>query len=207
MTDSDTQQQILKHLGYPEAQVPDPQVLDFMARAWEDLEKLSDFKYLYAEYSTLPDFLMQSEAYREYLAGSDGLLLCATTLGSRIDQHIQRMQLREMAYAVVLNAAAGVYLEQKADDFEKALPYSELGYRFCPGYSGTPLEDNRTIAWLLHAHRIGITFLDSGLMVPSKSMTGIIRIGGKARKCCAGCVNLQHCPYRERGTKCYPETL
>ena len=207
MTDSDTQQQILKHLGYPEAQVPDPQVLDFMAHAWEDLEKLSDFKYLYAEYSTLPDFLVQAEAYREYLAGSDGLLLCATTLGSRIDQHIQRMQLREMAYAVVLNAAAGVYLEQKADDFEKALPYSELGFRFCPGYSGTPLDDNRTIAWLLHAHRIGITFLDSGLMVPSKSMTGIIRIGGKARKSCAGCVNLQHCPYRERNTKCYSESM
>ena len=205
MTITDTEQQILKHLGYPKGQQPDEQVQHFMLRAWEDLEKLTDFKYIYAEYSVLPEFLKQHEAYSRYLAGCSGILLCATTLGSRIDQHIHRLQLREMAYAVVLNAAAGVFLEQKADDFEQALPYFQLGFRFCPGYGGTPLEDNRIIAQMLHAEKFGITFLDSGLMVPSKSMTGIIGIGKEGRKSCEGCVNLNHCPYREKGTKCYEE--
>ena len=116
---------------------------------------------------------------------------------------MKRLQMEDMAYAVVFDATAGVWIERKADEFEKTLPYPSLGFRFCPGYQGTPLEDNIKIANLVKANKIGISFLNSGLMIPMKSMTGIVRIGGDGRKSCKGCVAAEACAYRRRGTTCY----
>ena len=65
------------------------------------------------------------------------------------------------------------------------------------------MKDNLCIASLVKANKIGISFLDSGLMIPMKSMTGIVRIGGEGRKSCAGCVAREACSWRKRGTTCY----
>lgn len=196
------QKEILKHLGYPPEVAPDRSVAMRVENVWRTLEEISNFRYLYAEFSVLPRFL-QTEAYREYLADCSHILLCATTLGNEVDKHLRRLELTDMASAVVFDTTAGVYLEMLADTYEAALPYPELGFRFCPGYGGTPLSDSRNIAEILHAEKIGISFLDSGMMLPSKSMTGVIRIGGIKPKSCTNCTNFSHCSYRMRGTTCY----
>lgn len=195
--------EILKHLGYPVGAEVTADVNAMVEHALSELPTVADFRYLYAEFSTLPDFLHNADGYREYLAGADVIVLCATTLGAGIDRYMQRLQLTDMAYAVVFDAAAGVFLEEQADRYESSLPYPALGFRFCPGYGGTPLTDARKIADLVHAENIGITFLESGLMVPSKSMTGVLRVGGGARKSCTGCVNFDGCGYRARGERCW----
>jgi cobalamin-dependent methionine synthase I len=199
----DVEREIWKHLGYPTGEKPDAEVSAMIARALDELSTLAEFRYLHAEYTVLPDFLRDHEGYSGYLSGADSVVLCATTLGAGIDRRVQRLQLTEMAYAVVFNTAAGVWLEECADQYEKRLPYPPLGFRFCPGYNGTPLSDAREIARLLRAERIGITFLDSGLMVPSKSMVGVMRVGGSAHKSCAGCVAADACRFRQQGRTCY----
>ena len=171
--------------------------------ALREVEELAEFKYVYASYDKPQDFMVANAAYMDYLKGSEGYLLCATTIGIAIDRRLKRLQIEDMAYAVVFDAVAGVWIERKADDYEKTLPYPSLGFRFCPGYQGTPLEDNLQIANLVKANKIGISFLDSGLMIPMKSMTGIVRIGGTGRKSCKGCVAAGACTYRTRGTTCY----
>lgn len=196
------QKEILKHLGYPPEVVPDRSVAAQVENAWRSLEEISNFRYLYAEFSVIPEFL-QAAGYHEYLSDTNRILLCATTLGNEVDKHLRRLELTDMASAVVFDTTAGVYLEMLADTYEAALPYPELGFRFCPGYGGTPLSDSRNIAETLHAEKIGITFLDSGMMVPSKSMTGVLRIGGIKPKSCTNCANFSHCSYRMRGTTCY----
>lgn len=189
-------------MGYPKEVAPDCEMVDKVANAWQTLEQISDFRYLYAEFSVLPSFL-QTDGYREYLSGANSILLCATTLGSNTDRHLRRLELTDLSTALVFNATAGIYLETLADAYEAALPYSNLGFRFCPGYGGTPLSDSQLIAEKIDAEKIGITFLDSGMMVPSKSMTGVIRIGGEKRKSCSGCANISHCTYRMRGVTCF----
>ena len=214
--------EILKYLGYtfdeptipvetfPETSlqqsgktIVDEHTEQLIDRALREVEELAEFKYVYASYDYPQEFMLAHPAYMEYLHGSDGYLLCATTIGIAVDKRLKRLQMEEMAYAVVFDAAAGVWIERKADEFEKGLPYPSLGFRFCPGYQGTPLEDNLQIANLVKANKIGISFLDSGLMIPMKSMTGIVRIGGEGRKSCKGCVAAGACAYRRRGTTCY----
>ena len=206
--------EILKYLGYTvdEPTTPAKQsgktVVDehtelLIDRALREVEELAEFKYVYASYDYPQEFMLAHPAYMEYLHGSEGYLLCATTIGIAIDKRLKRLQMEDMAYAVVFDAVAGVWIERKADEFETALPYPSLGFRFCPGYQGTPLEDNLQIARLVKANKIGISFLDSGLMIPMKSMTGIVRIGGEGRKSCKGCVAAEACTYIKRKTTCY----
>ena len=199
--------EILKYLGYQKDETVDRQTELLIDRALREVEELAEFKYVYATYDEPQDFMLAHPTYMEYLLGSEGYLLCATTIGIAVDRRLKRLQMEDMAYAVVFDATAGVWIERRADEFEKALPYPSLGFRFCPGYQGTPLEDNAQIAHLVKAHKIGISFLDSGLMIPMKSMTGIIRIGGEGRKSCKGCVAAEACAYRKRGVTCYSENI
>lgn len=195
---------IVRYLGYPPDVAVDGNLLHRIERAVQEVEELSVFHYLHAHFTEPMPFMFANPAYMEHLSGADGYLLCATTLGAQVDRHLKRLQLTDMTNAVVLDAAASAYLEQRADEFERKLPYEHMGFRFCPGYGGTSLEDSREIALRLRAERIGITFLDSGLMVPLKSMMGIVKIGGReSRKSCADCVVRQGCTFRAHGTKCY----
>ena len=195
---------IVRYLGYPPDVAVDGDILHRIERAVQEVEELSVFHYLYAHFTEPMPFMLANPAYIEHLSGVDGYLLCATTLGAQVDRHLKRLQLTDMTNAIVFDAAASAYLEQRADEFERELPYEHMGFRFCPGYGGTSLEDSREIALRLRAERIGITFLDSGLMVPLKSMVGIVKIGGsKNRKSCSNCIAQQGCTFRTRGTTCY----
>lgn len=195
---------IVHYLGYPPDVMVENDILRRIEHAVQEVEELSGFHYLYAHFTEPMPFMLANPAYMEHLSGADGYLLCATTLGAQVDRHLKRLQLTDMTNAVVFDAAASAYLEQRADEFERELPYEHMGFRFCPGYGGTSLEDSREIALRLRAERIGITFLDSGLMVPLKSMMGIVKIGGSEnRKSCSDCVVRQGCAFRAHGTKCY----
>lgn len=194
---------VARYLGYPPETPVGEDVLQRIDRAIEEVEQLSSFHYIYAHFTEPLGFMLRNDAYMKHLSGAEGFLLCATTLGAQVDRHLKRLELTDMSYAIVFDAVASAYLEFKADEYERALPYPNRGFRFCPGYGSTPLEDSRDIVTRLRADRVGITFLDSGLMVPMKSMAGIIKLGGESRKSCEGCVARTGCVFRERGTRCY----
>jgi len=194
---------VIRYLGYPPEAPVGEDILQRIDRAVEEVEQLSSFHYLHAHFTEPLDFMLRHDAYMKHLAGAEGFLLCATTLGAQVDRHLKRLELTDMTYAIVFDATASAYLEYKADEFERTLPYPNRGFRFCPGYGGTPLEDCRDIVMRLRADRIGITFLDSGLMVPLKSMAGIVKLGGESRKSCEGCVARTGCVFRAHGTRCY----
>ncbi len=195
--------QILKYLGYPSEEHADGATLELIQRALKEVEHETVFQYQYGRFDKPQEFMLNSSAYMEFLAGTDEYLLCATTLGVQVDRRLKRLESQDMAYAVVFDATASVYLENLADAREQEIAGYAWGGRFCPGYGGTSLSDNSIIASLLRADRIGITFLESGLMIPMKSMMGIVRLGGKPRKSCKGCVASAGCPYRSKGTTCW----
>lgn len=194
--------EILKYLGHKDANSVDEHTNSLIDKALLEVEQQSKFKYIYEKFDEPQLFMKDISGYQSYLEDSP-FLLCATTLGVQIDRYIQRLQLKDMAYATVFDATASVFLETKADEFERNFEFENLGFRFCPGYSGTSFIDNQEIAKILKAERIGITFLESGLMVPLKSMVGIIKIGKKVKKSCDGCVAKCDCSFRRNGTYCY----
>lgn len=203
--------EILKYLGYKATNAVDEYTNSLIDKALREVEQYSNFKYIYEKFDEPLPFMKGISGYQDYLEDSP-FLLCATTLGVQVDRYLQRLQLKDMAYATIFDAAASIFLETKADEFEKNLEFGNRGFRFCPGYSGTSFLDNQEIAKILKAEKIGITFLESGLMVPLKSMVGIIKIQVATRQAlpphnekesCDNCAANENCNFRKNGMFCY----
>ena len=75
-----------------------------------------------------------------------------------------------------------------ADQMEKALQESidKLGWmhtnRFSPGYCGWHVSQQQLLFPLFQGHTCGVKLTDSSLMIPIKSVSGIIGLGEKVRK-------------------------
>lgn len=160
------------------------------------------FRYVSRIFDETPAFLRKSP-YAEYFAGCPRVALCAMTLGAEIDLRIRRLMRSDPARAVVLDAAASALLEAMSDEYEERFGAARTD-RFCPGYGGSPSEDVREIFALLRPEKeTGIALLPSGLMVPQKSMAGIVGIGRKAERRCGDCAAKEHCTWKEEGTTCF----
>lgn len=166
-----------------------------------ELEKLNSFKYIYVKQLAKLCFL-DKEPYLSFILGADAYFLVAATLGVEVDRLIKRYAVTDMMRAIVLDATANAYLEFKADEYEKTLG-ENLSYRFCPGYQGSSVTDLKYIFPVLKPEKIGITLLESGMMIPQKSMCGIIAIGKNEKKRCGDCIMLDDCSFRKGGKRCY----
>lgn len=72
--------------------------------------------------------------------------------------------------------------------------------RYSPGYCGWSVSEQHALWSLLPANYCGITLTDSALMLPIKSVSGIIGLGPNARKnpySCSIC-ELENCIYRRK---------
>ena len=196
---------ILKYLGYRNVE-PDSKTLKLIDECILEVKSLAKFKYIYQEYNEPLPFLLKNESYMKYLSGAFSYLLVGTTLGVDIDRRLSLYEKTDMTKGLVFDACASAYLEYLADNYEDANLKKPHTFRFCPGYSGTSFLDNMEIAKYLDVRKyLGINFLASGLMVPLKSMIGIVAIGNDARRSCNGCIRMGKCENRKDGTVCYKE--
>lgn len=191
---------IYKYLGY-QAYYKDSIIDSKIDEAISIIQKEANFKYLYKRFDKLLPFL-DKEPYASFLNESDGYYLIATSLGLEVDRRIKRESYLNMERSLILDSVASAYLEEKADLFEKTIN-AFLGNRFCPGYEGTDIKDNERILEVLDPkNTLGIDTLQSGLMIPLKTMVGIIPIGTKEDKSCKNC-KVKDCKYKKRGITCY----
>lgn len=172
-----------------------------VSECYDELEGLNSFKYIHCKQTNLLEFL-NYEPYLSFINGASGYFLVATTLGVEVDRLIKRYTLTNMTKAIVFDATANAYLEFKADEYEKTLG-DNISYCFCPGYQGSSVTDLQYIFPILKPEKIGISLLPSGMMVPQKSMCGIIAIGKNEKKRCGNCALLGKCAYRKVGKRCY----
>lgn len=144
-------------------------------------------------------------------------LFCAT-LGSEVDALIRRWELRDMAFAMALDACASSAVESLCDALEDELrvQVSERGQyltdRFSPGYEDLPLELQKPFCSDLDtARKIGVTVTDSGLLLPRKSVTALIGIADRQQKHrqsrCEDCAAYENCKFRKDGVTCYGHIL
>ena len=137
----------------------------------KELEEIKDFKFIYTEYDYLLDFL-NHQSYIKYLNGSNRYLLIASTLGISVERKIQYLSKTDNEMMVIMDAASSCYLEYLTDKAQ-----NELGLD--SGYNKTDINDNKIIYNFLSANKIGIEMLPSCMMVPQKSMIGVIAIWDK----------------------------
>jgi len=165
----------------------------------DEIEKLNSFKYIYQEYDYLIDVL-NKEPYISYLKDCKVYYICAMTLGLEIDKKINYYSITNLLKMYVFDAVSSAYLEYKSDEYEKSIFNNSL-YRFCPGYNGSSIEDIKKLYKILKADKIGISLNSSNLMIPQKSMIGIVSVA-KNKKSCDDCIIRDSCEYKKGGTKC-----
>lgn len=150
-------------------------------------------------------FSLKSEQLAKNLAGCEGVLLFAATVGVGIDRLIAKYGRVSPAKALLFQALGAERIEALCDVFcADAAKELNVGLRprFSPGYGDLPLAAQRDIFDVLGcAKRIGLSLNDSLLMSPSKSVTAFAGLSGGANETptpaarCAAC-GKQNCAYR-----------
>ena len=116
----------------------------------------------------------------DHLAGCTRCLLTATTLGIATERELLRLT-PSPADALYFDAACSLLVEAAAEEAEAAIladtAHTRATFRYAPGYGDLPLTIQPQFLAALDAPRqLGLTLTQSGLMLPRKSITGIVGI-------------------------------
>jgi hypothetical protein len=142
---------------------------------------------------------------QKLLTGCGQCMLIAGTLGIKLDQRMRYYSRMDMVRYVIMDAAGSALIEEACDKYQAELPFSKFTFRFAPGYGDVPLTIQKQLLSVLETRkRIGLTLLPSMLMVPMKSISGIVGIGQEdAKRTCNGCKMVDHCEFRRNNAVCY----
>lgn len=124
---------------------------------------------------------VRSKDLAKNLAGCTRIILFAATIGAEVDRLLRTYSRLSPARAVCMQAAAAAAIESYCDALnnELVLPYMSAKPRFSPGYGDLPLQVQTEIQKALQFEKIGITLTESGMMLPSKSVSAIIGVTEK----------------------------
>ena len=201
MSYSNLKDSVYLYLGYKNKKY-DESIDNIIDECLLEVEKLAQFKYMYMEFNYLIP-LLEKEAYQKFLKGSTNYYLCAMTLGRAISDKIRYYSKSNMHKMVIFDACASAYLEYLSDKYQNDNLGDDLSFRFCPGYGNTSVNDLKEIVKYLDIKKIGIELLDSCIMIPEKSMIGIIYHNKNIKKSCEGCIKEKNCDLRKDGITCY----
>lgn len=124
----------------------------------------------------------------EIIRKADDLSLFAVTLGGEITDKIEQLfKTNEFALGSMFDSVASAATDKAADIVEKNFldflsKKSQIGssktvLRFSPGYCGWHMSGQKKLFEFLHPEAIGIELLESFLMKPLKSISGVMVLG------------------------------
>ncbi|MDR2804640.1 MAG: hypothetical protein LBB85_03215 [Dysgonamonadaceae bacterium] len=143
---------------------------------------------------------------RAYMKGSDYLALFACTAGAIFTDLASRYH-RESNYleAFVADAIGSLTVEKAMDKIQTQLAAEmqteglQISNRYSPGYCNWPVSGQRELFVRMGEIPIAVSLTESCLMLPIKSVSGIIGVGAHIRKrpyACQICKN-NTCIYRK----------
>ena len=203
--------EILRYLGADHAT---PLIQELMERAQRETEEVSRPKSVFLPLPIqveedrvfLGEKAFASRSLASHLRGCREGYLFAFTLGREIDMRLKRYAVTDLPYVPVLQACAASYTELCADLAQEELRESArrrglyLRPRYSPGYGDFPLSCQRFLFEVLQvSKKIGITLTESCLMLPMKSITGVVGLSPDPSLChvgrCMACAS-ENCPFR-----------
>ena len=205
--------ELLRYLGY-QGQELTPQLqarIDAMEKRCDEVARPVSVVRTFAV-DALP-LVLPGDDIARHLADAVEVVLFAVTLGHAVDRELRRLSIEDPLGQLVFDAAATAAVERAADRLEAQvrLDAAERGlfcsWRFSPGYGDLPLDVQAPLLAVLDAQRrLGITLTESGLMVPTKSVTAIVGLHPTPRpglaSSCAVCSLAEFCALRKRGATC-----
>ena len=204
----------VRYLGYGKNEVDD-KTLQEIQDSFRELERLADKKSIYRIFELslkdenelkIGNVEIYSRNLRTNLKDCKQVVLFVATLGTEVDRLIRKMQVVDMAKAVVMQACAATLLEEYSDELQQKITehMQEQGKyirpRFSPGYGDFSIQHQKAVLAMLEASkRIGDTMTDSNMLTPTKSVTAVIGIGDAEMNCnlnsCEEC-DKTDCTYR-----------
>ena len=125
-----------------------------------------------------------SRSLRERLEGCPRAVLFAATIGPALEEWVRTLNDEgEMTRALLADAVGSSAAISLGTAFEAAVvqEFRDLGLlptrRYAPGYGDFELECQAPLMRMVEAHRIGITLTEDYLMLPGKSISGVV--GGR----------------------------
>ena len=177
---------VYEQMGYHDAQ-PDKATQQETAMILKEVSQWLRPRFSYFVVNKQPDFEMGNIILRQ-LRGSEAFALFICTSGLEFEAYQQRLKEQgDMVRVFIADALGSVIAEKCADQMEKALQESidKLGWmhtnRFSPGYCGWHVSQQQLLFPLFQGHTCGVTLTDSSLMLPIKSVSGIIGLGKNVR--------------------------
>ncbi len=178
---------VYEQMGYHGA-LPDEATQQETQTIVDDVRQWLRPEFCFFVVRELPDFDMGKIILRQ-LRGSEAYALFVCTAGVEYEAYQQRLKTEgDMVRVFIADALGSVIAEKCADQMEVTLQESidKLGWhhtnRFSPGYCGWHVSEQQRLFPLFDGHTCGITLTDSSLMVPIKSVSGIIGLGKEVRK-------------------------
>lgn len=118
------------------------------------------------------------------LKGAEAYALFICTAGIEYEEYQKRLKEEgDMVRVFIADALGSVIAEKTADCMEKTLQESidKLGWhhtnRFSPGYCGWHVSQQQLLFPLFKGETCGVCLTESSLMLPIKSVSGIIGLG------------------------------
>ena len=181
-----TSVEVYEQMGYHDAE-PDAVTKAELTQIISEVSQWLRPQFSYFVVSVQPTFDMGNIILRQ-LRGSEAYALFICTAGVAYEAYQQRLKERgDMVRVFIADALGSVIAEKCADQMEKALQESidKLGWkhtnRFSPGYCGWHVSQQQLLFPLFQGHTCGVMLTDSSLMVPIKSVSGIIGLGKDVR--------------------------
>lgn len=163
-------------------------------------------RFCYLVTNQLPAFDMGSIILRQ-LRGTEAYALFVCTSGIEFETYQQRLKAEDdMVRIFIADALGSVIVEKCADQMEQHLQQSidKLHWhhtnRFSPGYCGWHVSQQQLLFSLFDSQTCGVRLTDSSLMVPIKSISGVIGLGPQVRRIdyTCGLCDFTQCYKRQR---------
>ncbi len=208
---------ILKYLGYPGDEVPDPYP-DMLEELLIVAEKLSNIKAGFVLFDNINnnqeskllsinglDFNI-GNIISTSLKDSESVLFFVCTAGPGIEEYSRKLMKEDNTIEGYLMDVIGsetveASMNYSQDLFEEMM--KDIGLkitnRYSPGYCGWHVSEQHKLFSLLPEQFCDIKLKESALMLPIKSVSGIIGIGKNAEKKGYTCDNCdqENCVYRK----------
>lgn len=178
---------IYEAMGYHGTQ-PDDATVQETGAIVDDVREWLRPRFCFFVMRDLPDFEMGKIIERQ-LQGSEAYALFICTCGLEYEAYQQRLKAQnDMVRVFIADALGSVIAEKCADEMERNLQESieKLGWhhtnRFSPGYCGWHVSQQQKLFPLFKGKTCGVRLTESSLMLPIKSVSGIIGGGKDVRR-------------------------
>ena len=187
-------QQVLQTIGYQADYAPSARISSLVDEYVENVPNLVDPIYAYAiknvewvqgSIAFIGDsIIFKSQVIAQLLEECERVAVFVLTIGNRLEEMVcQLAEDKLVLQASVLDAIGSVATEKVADFVQDRISevVSAKGFctsrRFSPGYCDWNIGQQRMLFWALSGNTVGIRLTGRCLMIPQKSISGIIGIG------------------------------